>query len=431
MVTPRYGFSASFERLVTLYACADLDFYARLGHALEPDLLAAAPARLALQAAQAVAFDAGKPPAGAIIVIQRVRRWVQDGRVPMADLLAMGDYLDEADQLREDAGVTPDAVLAEALAPVRRRLEQKATEQALSSFGKGGDFDSVVDLLGKARGLGEAHAVGLGVDLAGAFGAIHSVRAVDYLETGIGVLDAELGGGVPRGTQTVVVGGPGDGKSMFMTHMAAHAARDGLNVAIATLELPVAVQMSRLLANLTGVPESEIRAGRTQTASQVLQKVLPTLGRVRCEHFTAHATTVSDVLAWLANVERIQGAPVDLFVLDYADKLQATGKDANEYTAMRRVYEDLRIWAEREQKWMVTASQAKARTKDNKKRRDVEDAADSMHKARVCDLMLTLTVTGEDPVREVSVFVAKNRLGRSRFAVGPLPTDFPMGRMVV
>jgi hypothetical protein len=64
----------------------------------------------------AVAFDAGKPPAGAIIVIQRVRRWVQDGRVPMADLLAMGDYLDEADQLREDTGVTPDAVLAEALA---------------------------------------------------------------------------------------------------------------------------------------------------------------------------------------------------------------------------------------------------------------------------------------------------------------------------
>jgi len=116
--------------------------------------------------------------------------------------------------------------------------------------------------------------------------------------------------------------------------------------------------------------------------------------------------------------------------VDYADKLKAT-RNVNEYTAMRQVYEDLRVWAEREKRWLVTASQAKARTKDTKKRRDVEDAADSMHKARVCDVMLTLSVTGEDPSREVSVFVAKNRLGRSRFTVGPMPTDFGMGRLCV
>lgn len=429
-LTPRYGFSASFEMLVTLFACSDSSFYARLGHALEPDLLVAPAARLALGAALAIGTDTGKPPGSALLVIQRVRRWVADGRVPMADLVAVGDYLDDADQLREDTASDPGAVLTEALPPVRRRLEQKATEQALHSFGKGGDFDSVVDLLGRARTLGEAHAVGIGVDLSDALSTISALRAVDHLETGIGVLDAELGGGVPRGTQTVWVGGPGDGKSMALTHLAAHAMRDGLNVAIATLELPVAVQMSRLVSNLTGIPEAEIRAGQTTAAAAVLQRVLPTLGLVRCEHFTAHATTVPDLLAWLAAVEKKQGAPVDVFIVDYADKLQATG-NVNEYTAMRRVYEDLRIWAEREQRWLVTASQAKARTKDTKKRRDVEDAADSMHKARVCDVMLTLSVTGEDPAREVSIFVAKNRLGRSRFAVGPLPTDFPLGRLCV
>ena len=429
-VAPRYGFSGTFEMLVTLYACADTDFYARLGHALEPDLMVNASSKLAVQAALSIALDTGKAPASSLLVVQRVRRWVADGKTSMGELVALGDYLDDADQLREDTGVAPADVLAEALVPVRRRMEQKATESALSAFGKGGDFSAVVDLLGAARGLGEAAAVGLGVDLSGALACIQAVRAVDYLETGIGVLDSELGGGVPRGTQTVIVGGPGDGKSMMMTHLAAHALRDGLNVAIATLELPVTVQMSRLVANLTGVPENEIRAGRTQVAAQVLQKVLPTLGLVRCEHFTAHATTVQDLLTWLAHVEKTQGKKVDVFVVDYADKLLAVGRDINEYNAARRIYEDLRIWAEREQRWLVTASQAKARTKDTKKRRDVEDAADSMHKARVCDVMLTLSVTGEDPVREVSIFVAKNRLGRSRFAVGPLPTDFGMGRMV-
>jgi len=429
-LTTRYGFSASFEMLVTLFTCSDPTFYAKLGHSLEPDMLVSPWAKHAVQAALAVGNDTGAAPVSSLVVVQRLRRWVADGRVPLAEMVAVGDYLEDADQLREDTGTTADAVLVEALPPVRRRLHQKATEAALASFGKGGDFAAVEELLGRAKTLGEASVVGLGVDLHGAIATIQAQRAVDHLETGVAALDAELGGGVPRGTQTVWVGGPGDGKSMAMTHMAAHAARDGLNVAIATLELPVAVQLSRLVANLTGVPETEIRAGLTGVAAQVMASVLPTLGNVRCEHFTAHATTVPDLLAWIATVERAQGAPVDLFIVDYADKLKATG-NVNEYTAMRQVYEDLRVWAEREKRWLVTASQAKARTKDTKKRRDVEDAADSMHKARVCDVMLTLSVTGEDPSREVSVFVAKNRLGRSRFTVGPMPTDFGMGRLCV
>jgi hypothetical protein len=98
---------------------------------------------------------------------------------------------------------------------------------------------------------------------------------------------------------------------------------------------------------------------------------------------------------------------------------------------MRDVYEGLRLFAVERNMWCWTASQSKAKGKDkgSKHNRDVESLADSMHKGRVADLVVTLNVN--DDGNEVTMFVAKNRTGKSRFAIGPLPTDFALGRMVV
>lgn len=432
----RYGFLPAFEAVVALYTISDAGFYARLGHALEPELLMDGSAKLLVQAAHAVRADVGKAPGSAALVVQRVRRWVEEGKYKISDLNVIDTYLDQAESLVFDAEISVERAIQEALPMVQRRIKQKATEKALTEFSKDGDFEDVIALLGQAKGLGQnAVTSSGGVDLMSSLALIDEMKSIEYLATGIPELDAELMGGMPRGTETVILGRTGSGKSIFLTHTTAHSMRHGLNVAVATLELPVAVWMSRLVANLTGEPETQIRAGHLKNASQRLEVMLPSLGAIRCEHFTAHATTVQDVLTWVAHIEKSQALKIDVLVVDYADKLKTSVPgNVNDYVAMRQVYEDLRIWAEREKRWLLTASAAKAKSRDGGKGKkiDAEDAADSMHKSRVADLVVSINSDEQrEGPREATFFIAKNRLGPAHISVGPLTCDFAFGRMVM
>ena len=53
-----YNFDPQFERALVALSCISRRFYGRVGHAVQPDSLGAAPAQLALRAAQAVAHAA-------------------------------------------------------------------------------------------------------------------------------------------------------------------------------------------------------------------------------------------------------------------------------------------------------------------------------------------------------------------------------------
>jgi hypothetical protein len=119
-------------------------------------------------------------------------------------------------------------------------------------------------------------------------------------------------------------------------------------------------------------------------------------------------------------------------VRDYADKLTAKKqeKGAGDYKIGQVVYEGLRLFAVDKKHFSWTASQSRGRGGDGgkkKKRLDLEDTADSIHKIRVADLVVTLNK--DDETQEMNVFVAKHRTGRSRVSVGPLPLNFELGRV--
>ena len=114
-------------------------------------------------------------------------------------------------------------------------------------------------------------------------------------------------------------------------------------------------------------------------------------------------------------------------MVDYADKMTADIKDRSSYKIMEYVYEHLRIFVHENQKWGWTASQASRADKYQKKHVDLEHVADSINKVRVADLVVTLNLDEED---EMKFYVAKNRTGRSRQTVGPLPTEFEIGCIV-
>jgi hypothetical protein len=219
--------------------------------------------------------------------------------------------------------------------------------------------------------------------------------------------------------------------SMALATQAAEGVRRKMFVGFVTLELPESVQLARLFANLTAVPTSLILDNDQDRAEakRRIELVENQIGLCEVAEFAPHATTVKDLVDWVDSKEQEHGMHMELLVVDYGDKLHAPAvRDNNEYLAMRYVYEGLRrdIAVERGM-WVWTGSQASRPSKDTGKRLDLHHVADSMHKVRVADLVITLNPK-EDGMMEL--YVAKNRMGRSLYTVGPLVTDLERARLV-
>lgn len=96
--------------------------------------------------------------------------------------------------------------------------------------------------------------------------ADHPVSARRGLITsGVTSLDALLGGGIERGTSTLLVGPPGSGKSTLAMHYAAAAARRGEHAAVFLFDEAKTAMMTRMsgigtpLAEGTGSSETDVR----------------------------------------------------------------------------------------------------------------------------------------------------------------------------
>ena len=433
-----YGLDPRFERACAVLACSRPKLWARVLVHLDPPLLGDPLNRLLVQTVAGIAAEReGRGPDSALVVLQRLRRQMGDGKVTWEEVCAASDAIDDA----EAGGLPSDDSVADELLPVlKKRLRHKAAMEAVHSWSKKDDLASVVDLAQQADRLGVVDAdpgVVLGV---GVFDLIAKMRGMERLPTGVSQLDDLCDGGLHRGGLGVAIGDPGGGKSMFLNHVGATAYMNHLNVAMATLELPEAMVMQRFVANVLGAPIAEVGRCLPETTEQLGDVVKLCQGAFACKEFAPHASTVDDILGWVKAREDVTSRKVDLLVVDYADKLVAPGKqykDDGGYGSMRVVYEGLRVASHEAARWTWTASQArrqKGRDKGKPQlgqqptRLDLSDAADSMHKVRVADLVVTLNTPDEGVI---DYFVAKHRTGRGREATGPLPHDWECGRMVV
>lgn len=420
-----YNLDPRFERIVTTLACVSPKFFKRIGRIVDPEAMQQEVCKLALRAVLSFAEDSGCGPGASVLVIQRLRRWMTDGKVTLEQIREVSQMLDD----EEDAGLPDENSVVSELAPIlRHRFERDAAQLAVATYAKRGTWEKVTGLVQQASAVGvvdSSPGVTFGVD---AFEELAKMRELSYLPTGILELDAFLDGGLRKGSEGVIVGSAGSGKSMFLDQATAHAVYLGQNVCLATLELPEAEHFARLTSNLTGIPTKSVLNGRMGDAKRAISALSRQLGACVVKYFTPQATTVEDVILWKRETEQRIGQQVSLLTVDYADKLTVTNANVREtdYKVQNRVYEALRIHAEQTGTWVWTASQAK-RGDGRRKRIDLDDVADSMGKVRVADLVVTLGLTEQQ--QDVNFYIAKNRTGRAMSTVGPLPTDFAMGRM--
>ena len=423
-----YGLLPGFEAATVTSLCKSGNLWARLGSEVVGECLTSPVAQLALKAANEYAKEVGKGPGSLLVVLQRLARWRDDGKLAQAKIEEVSDFFDAA----EDAGLpTDDAIVAE-LAPVLQlRARQAAVELVITEFRRGEDLSKAEAAIARARSIGKVADADGAILGGGIFDAIDAVRLMDRLGTGVAELDLLLDGGLPRGL-TLFVGASGTGKSMAMAHTAAEAVYQRLHVGIVTLELSEEIQLARIIANLTGTPINDMIQGRQGRARQRLEQMLPELGSLTCRYFSPKATTVSDITRWVEQREAKVGARMNLLVIDYIDKL-GTGSEESSYKAQGDIADALRDYALQRQLWCLSASQARRSSGKSGKAQgavqtDLDDIADSMGKPRVADLVVTLRK--DEDAQTLDLFVAKNRLGRSRTSTGPLVQDEACGRLV-
>lgn len=422
-----YNLDPGFERAVVWSACSSQKFYGRIGYALNPELLGLPPAKLALEGARAIAQDAGVGPGSTLVLLQRLRNWQAEGKVKHADIVAVCELFDDA----EDYGVpSEDLMIAELVPMLQQRMRDQAVMAAMADFGQKGDLQRTIDIETKAQRLGQVD-TSLGIIVGeDAFADVQSLSQLERLPTGVPELDHSLDGGLQRAGLGMVIAESGGGKSIFLSHMGGWSTLNGLVVCQATLELPRPIVLARTIACMTNIPINAIldpQGTGMKDAKDKLAAMGAGVGTCIVQDFPAQGTTMADIDAWVSECEQHLGRKVDLLVVDYIDKMTATGvkKDVGSYEMGKHTAEQMRAFADSKRIFCWTGCQATRNKKG--KRLDLSDAADSMNKPRIADLVLTLNPEEEGEM--MRFFVAKHRTGRSRFEVGPLPTDFVVGRI--
>jgi hypothetical protein len=430
-----YAFTSDFERQLAVAACSRPKLYGRGIHKLDVECLQDPTAKLILTACKVIHGERKKGPESALVVIQRLRAWVGEGRVTSEELATAHDVVSAV----EDAtAISDESILGELVPVLKRRLRSEALQDTIKAAKDKKSLDKNIETLKEIETLGNADSADNGTAVTPAiFGELDKLAQLERFGFGVDEFDAAMSGGLWRGGQGMFVGGAGDGKSVSLNHIAGLGWQRGFLVGVVTLEISTQLWVTRTIASVMQTPIDDIltspyiRPKMTKCIDDLNAKG----GKVVVVDMPAMITTPNDITAWVERVEAVEGRKLDILIVDYIDKVSADGsKGSSEgkggtYHAGLMTMETLRLYCARRNIWNWTASQSRRKEKD-KKIRDLDDTADSLHKVRVADLVITLNSTDDGAGNtSLTYFIAKNRLGQSRKAVGPWPTNFACARL--
>ncbi len=186
--------------------------------------------------------------------------------------------------------------------------------------------------------------------------------------TGDEYLDTVLGGGYKPKTLIVFQGRAKIGKSMVISNLAARTAFLGNNVGIYTVELGAQEYAKRVGSNLFNVPQYDYKnfnsnenLGVLKDAVRKFNEAYPNAGEIDITESLTGATKVSDIENYYMEWERSHGKKLGVIFVDNLNLLHADESlDWNMYLYVKRICEDLRKIAQRNNWCVVTAAQIKA-----------------------------------------------------------------------
>lgn len=243
----------------------------------------------------------------------------------------------------------------------------------------------------------------------------------------IDLLNIITGGGLPIKSLTILVAGPGVGKSLNMCHFAANNLTDGKNVLYITLEMSEKECAKRIDANLLDIDISEL--GKT-SKNRYLQEFnsikKKNLGRLIIKEYPTAAAHTGHFRHLLDELKMKENFKPDIIYIDYlnicaSSRLKMSGS-VNSYTFIKSVGEELRGLAVEFEVPIVSATQIN-RSGHNSSEIDIDNISESFGTAATADLILGIIST--EQLAEMGQYMYKqlknryNDLGKNRkFVVG-------------
>jgi len=234
-------------------------------------------------------------------------------------------------------------------------------------------------------------------------------------------------GGLPKKTLNVALAGTGVGKSLFMCHCASANLTAGLNVLYITMEMSEEKVAERIDANLLDVTlDNLFKLSKSSYDKRIKRIKETTKGKLIIKEYPTACAGAGNFRHLLNELKIKKSFVPDIIYIDYINICLSTriksGANANSYTYIKAIAEELRGLAVEYNVPIVTATQT---TRSGYSNSDVglEDTSESFGLPATADFMFALISTEElESLNQIMVKQLKNRysdLGSNRrFVVG-------------
>jgi len=240
-------------------------------------------------------------------------------------------------------------------------------------------------------------------------------------------LNKIFGGGVPRKTLSLFVGGTGSGKSLIKSHCASHFYQKGYNVLYVTLELAEERIGERFDANLFDMAIDDIYMMPLEQYKRKLNLVNEKAkgARIFIKEFPPASITTAHLRSLLDELRNKKNFVPDVVVVDYINLMNSSrykpSQNANSYTILKAVAEELRALAVERNIAIISSTQT---TRDGNGASDLSltNISESMGLGHTADAIIGIIRTEElDQLGQLILKCLKTRFSDKtnfRFLVG-------------
>lgn len=249
----------------------------------------------------------------------------------------------------------------------------------------------------------------------------------DHISWGLKYFDLITNGGVTNKTLNVLLAGTGVGKSLTMCDLASNMLLQGKNVLYITCEMSEEKIAERIDANLMNINIQDIKeVPLPQFTSKIQGIKKKTTGQLYIKEYPTASAHAGHFDALIAELALKQSFKPDVIYIDYINICLSSrykaGTNANSYTIVKAIAEELRGLAGKHNLPVITATQT---TRAGYGSSDVEltDTSESWGLPQTADLMLALIATDElEQLNQIMVKQLKNRYSdlsmHRKFVVG-------------
>ena len=287
------------------------------------------------------------------------------------------------------------------------------------------DKGAIPSLLQDALGVSFDSSVGHNYidDAAERYDSLHIQE--DRMATDLYYLDKVTRGGFVDKTLNVFMGGAGSGKSAIMIHIASQLFLQGKNVLYISLELSEERIGERLDSNILGIDLSKIQGiDREKYLNNVNDIKDRSSGRMVIKEYPTASAHVGHFRHLVRELKTKQNFVPDIIFIDYLNICSSSraAKNANSYTIVKNIAEELRGFAIENECPIVSATQVN-RGGLNASDMEMGDVSESAGLLHTVDTLFGMIST--DQLREQGKIIFKQLKNRfydisstNKFAIG-------------